>query len=278
MADIDTTTLAVDLQTLIARNVIAYTMPNLVMAGMFSNVEGDFDIGQNYDMVTLSRIAATAGTVTGPSTTTFSAPTETKARLVINKIYYGAIRDAQIVDAIRTHDFRTLYQASIRDGLKVIVDAQIATLVAGFSQTVGTLATPASDDNIRRAVQYLDDADAPMTDRRGCLSPAEKNDKLSLERWSSSDYSASADVMSNGIFKRQYGIDWAVSTNLTSDTGGHDNIVAHKDAAVFAIRREAGSEKFDFNNPQNLSREIAITVIFGFIEKRDAFGIWIKAQ
>jgi hypothetical protein len=281
MPDITTTTQAQDLQTMIARGLIVYTMPNLVFGSSFRDVEGDFAIGQNYNKETLTRIAATAGTATGPSTTAYSAPTETSVQLVINKIYYGAIRLAQIVDAITTHDWGTLYEQAIRDGLKLIIDAQLATLVAGFSQTVGALATPATDDNIRRAVQYLDDADAPMSDRVGVLSPAEKNDKLALERWSSGDYTpnpADNTVMRDGVFRRQYGVDWMVTTNLTSDTGGHDNAVFHKDAAMFAIRREAGAEEFDLNNPGNLSRELAISVIFGFVETRDAFGVWVKAQ
>lgn len=278
MADITTTTEAVDLQTMIARGLIVYTIPNMVFGNVFTNVEGDFQIGQNYDMLSLTRIAATAGTATGPTTPTYAAPTETSVRLVINKIYYGAIRLAQIVDAITTHDWGTLYGQSIRDGLKVIVDAQLATLVAGFSQIVGTINTPATDDNIRRAVQYLDDADAPMSDRAGVFSPAEKNDKLALERWSSQDYVMGSDVVREGGFKRQYGVDWFVSTNTTLDASGHDNVVCHKDAAVFAIRREAGAETFDLNNPNQLSRELALTVIFGYIERRDTFGIWVKAQ
>lgn len=281
MTDITTTTEAQDLQTMLARGLIVYTMPNMVLANMITNVEGDFQIGQNYSAITLTRIAATAGTATGPTNgPTYSAPTETNATLVINKIYYGAIRLAQIVDAITTHDWGTLYEQAIKDGLKVIVDAQLATLAAGFTQNVGTLNTPLTDDNIRRGVQYLDDADAPMTDRRAVLSPAEKNDKLSLERWSSSDFTPGNgnEVMNQGVFKRQYGVDWAVSTNLTSDSSGHDSLMCHADSAMFAIRREAGAETFDLNNPNQLSRELALTVIFGYVKRRDVFGVWLKSQ
>lgn len=278
MPDITTTTTAVDLQTQIARGLIVYTMPNLTFGSSFKNVESDFQVGQTYSMDTLTRIAAAAGTATGPSATAYSAPTETNVSLTINKIYYGAFRLAQIVDAITTHDWGTLYEKAIRDGLKVILDSQLATLVAGFSQTQGTIATPATDDNIRRAMQYLDDADAPASGRFGVISPAEKNDKLALERWSSQDYVASGDAIKEGVFKRQYGADWMVTTNLTANAGGHDNAIFHEDVAMFAVRREAGIETFDLNNPNNLSREKALTVIFGYVEKRDAFGVWLKAQ
>src|SRR5581483_2535283 len=281
MADITTTTQAADLQTLIARGLIVYTMPNLVFASSFEDVEGDFEIGQTYSKSTLTRIAAAAGTATGPTATAYSAPTETPVQLTINKIYYGAIRYAQIVDAIATHDWATLYEQSIRDGLKVVVDSQLATLVVGFSQSQGTAGSPLTDDDIRRAVQYLDDADAPMDNRFGVLSPAEKNDKLALERWSSGDYlpnPTNNEVMREGVFKRIYAADWKVTTNLTVNGSGHDNTLFHREAAMFAIRREAGAETFDLNNPNNLSRELALTVIFGFVEQRDASGVRLPGR
>ncbi|HXK34680.1 MAG TPA: phage capsid protein [Dehalococcoidia bacterium] len=272
MPDITTTTQAADMQTLIARGLIVYTMPNLAFPQVFTDVEGDFQIGQTYSKETLTRIAATAGTATGPTATAYSAPTETAVQLTINKIYYGAIRLAQIVDAITTHDWGALYQQSIRDGLKVVVDSQLATLVAGFSQQRGTAGSPLTDDDIRAAVEFLDNADAPKTNRYGVLSPSEKNAKLALERWSSGDYAAN-DVMREGVFQRIYGIDWLMSTNLVVNGSGHENVVCHKEAAIFAIRRDADAETFDLNNPNNLSRELALTVIFGFVEQRDAFGV-----
>ena len=48
MPDITTTTQAADMQTLIARGLIVYTMPNLAFPQVFTDVEGDFQIGQTY--------------------------------------------------------------------------------------------------------------------------------------------------------------------------------------------------------------------------------------
>lgn len=268
-----------DVQTTVARGLIVYTMPNLVMGNLFDNVEGEFSMGGSYSMESLSRIASAAGAE--PTSTSFSAPDEGPVTLTINQFYYGAVQVGSIIQAVATHDWATLYRKSIKDGLKVQIDAGIAALVAGFSQNVGTLAVPFTDANARRSVQYLDDADTDSIEkgnRFGVISPAEKNDKLGLERWSSADYVKDSDVMAAGRFKHLYGLDWHVSTNLTSNTGGHDNVIAHKHAIMFAVRKQAGAEPFDLNNPNTLTREIALTAIWGQVEKRDTFGVWVKAQ
>ncbi len=268
-----------DVQTTVARGLIVYTMPNLVAATKFKNYEGEFSMGGSYSIESVSRIASRVGAE--PTSTTFDAPDEGPITLTINQFYYGAIQIGSIIDAVATHDWTTLYKKSVKDGLKVQIDAGISALYAGLSQNVGTLATPLTDANIRRAVQYLDDADVPLEDRFGIISPAEKNDKLGLERWSSSDYlgdQSQNEVMSKGVFKHLYGADWAMSTNLTSDTGGHDNVFAHKDAICFAIRKQPGATTFDLNNPNTLTHEIALTAIWGQVEQRDLFGVWLKAQ
>ncbi len=264
-----------DVQTLVARGLVVYTMPNLVMGQLFMNVEGDFAAGGTYSVESLSRIAAAAGAE--PTATSFTAPDEGPVSLTLNQLYYGAVQIGSIIQAVAKHNWADLYRQSIRDGLKVQIDAGIAALVAGFSQTVGTLAQPFTDANARRAVQYIDDANAPMTDRFGVVSPAEKNDKLGLERWTSRDY-VDANPLVKGAFAKMYNMPWYVSTNLTADGGGHDCVVAHKEAIMFAIRKQPGADTFDLNNPNTLTREIALTAIWGQVERRDPFGVWVKAQ
>lgn len=267
-----------DVQTTVARGLVVYTMPNLVMGNIFTNVEGEFSMGGSYSMESVSRIAAAIGAE--PTATSFSAPDEGPVTLTINQFYYGAVQIGSIIQAVATHDWASLYRNSIRDGLKVQIDAGIAALIAALNggTTVGTIATPATDANIRRAIQYLDDADAPQDGRSGVFSPAEKNDKLGLERWTSRDYAPSSDPVAKGLIREMYGAQWYMSTNLTANTGGHDNVVAHKDAIIFAIRKQPGADTFDLNNPNTLTREIALTAVWGQAEKRDTFGVWVKAQ
>lgn len=264
-----------DVQTTVARGLIVYTMPNLVMGQVFRNVEGEFAMGGSYSMESLSRIAAAAGAE--PTATAFTAPDEGPVTLTINQFYYGAVQIGSLIQAVATHNWADLYRGSIKDGLKIQIDAGIAALVALFSQTVGTLNVPFTDANARRAMQYLDDADAPQGERSVVISPAEKNDKLGLERFSSRDYVPEGALV-KGMFSDLYNCNWHVSTNLTANGGGHDNLMAHKDAIMFAIRKQAGAETFDLNNPNTLTREIALTAIWGQVEKRDTFGVWIKAQ
>ncbi len=293
MAAITVTTEAKDLQTLVARSLIVYTMPNLVFGNIVLNLEGEFDAGDTLSITSLTRwdkAGGTAPTVAAgaePTTTSFLAPTETQTTIQIAKFYYGAFQRGMFVKARAQHDWSALYTQSVKDGLKIQIDSDLAANVASIASpnTVGTLGSPLTDDNVRRAGQYLDDNNVPAEDRAGVLSPAEKNDKLSLERWTSQDFIAGDDHrMREGFFKRQYGADWYFSTNLAVDGSGHDNVLLHKELMMFAIRREAGTDVFDLNNPNTLAREVAVLAIWGSAMRRNTagqvgiFGCWLKAQ
>lgn len=263
-----------DVQTLVARGLIVYTMPNLCM-GDFENVEGDFAQGGTYNIESLSRIASATGAE--PTTTSFTAPDEGPVSLTINQFYYGAVQIGSIINAIAKHDWKTLYKQSIRDGLKVQIDAGIASLIASFTNTVGVINTPFTDAQARRGVQYLDDGDVPQDGRFGVISPAEKNDKMGLERWTSKDY-LDGQVVTKGQFAGMYNMPWKVSTNLTSDSSGHDGVIAHKEAIFFAVRKQPGADNFDLMNPNTLTNEVALTAIWGQAIRRNAFGVWLKHQ
>jgi len=193
---------------------------------------------------------------------------------------YAAVGIEDIVKVQQQVDTQTEYQRKIGYALAKDIDTNLAALVSGFSQTQGTLGTLFTDDHVRRGVQYLDDADAPEDGRVLIMAPAEKNDKLALDRWSNALYrggTAGQQVSRGQIGSEIYGLTPFVTTNTKAQAGGQsDNTVMHKEAVALVVQREP---KFHmFYDIDLFAWKLASEVIFGSAEMRDAFGVWVKGQ
>ena len=71
------------------------------------------------------------------------------------------------------------------------IDDDAAGLIDNFSQTVGTLAVGFTESDIKRGVQYLNDAFVPEDSRVFVFSPAEQMNLFGIERFVNAQYSAS---------------------------------------------------------------------------------------
>ncbi len=71
------------------------------------------------------------------------------------------------------------------------IDDDAAALVDNFSQTVGTAAVGLTESDIKRGVQYLNDAFAPEDSRVFVFSPAEQMNLFGIERFVNAQYSSS---------------------------------------------------------------------------------------
>jgi hypothetical protein len=208
---------------------------------------------------------------------TYDATTETAVTLTINQHIYSAFeleefeKSLSIVDQARWATRGAAYVVDLG------VDDALAALVDDFSQTTGTLAVDHTDDDVRRAVQYLDDANAPAEGRHFGMSPAAKNTSLGIDRYASSDFNRGG--MANlvrGSFGEIYNLNVFTSTNIEgSNAAGHDNVICQSDAMALGMRMAPKTHRFD--DIQNLSEQVAISCIFGVIETRDDHGVWFKA-
>jgi len=156
------------------------------------------------------------------------------------------------------------------------VDDTLAGLVDNFSQIVGTLAVDLTDDDNTRAVQYLGDANAPNDGRFYGISPATKRSMLGINRYASSDFNrgGGANII-RGEFGDVYGLRIFESTNIEgSNAAGHDNGIWQRDAIALGMRMRPRTRRFD--DIQNLSEQVAISVIYGVVETRDDHGVWAR--
>lgn len=207
---------------------------------------------------------------------TYDVNTETAVTLTVNQHQYQAFELEEFAENIINIDAQMLYTRRAAYAVNLAIDASLAALVDNFSQVVGTLAVDLTDDDIRRAVQYLDDANAPGNDRFFGMSPATKNSMLSIDRYASSDFNRGglANIVS-GEFGNIYGLrTWESTAVEGTNAAGHDNTIHQRDAIALAMRMSPRTRVFDDIN--NLSTQVAISAIWGVIETRDDHGVWAR--
>jgi hypothetical protein len=260
-----------------SKRVLEATESNLVLAKLFNRqFESDARVGKAVKVASLGNLAARAKAEN--TAITYETITETVLTLTLNIWDYAAIGVEDIVEVQANVNVRQMYERKMGYALAQDVDTKLAASAAGFSQVVGTLGTPFTDDNLRRAVQYLDDADVPEEGRFVVMSPAEKNDKLALDRWSNQLYrggTGGEQVTRGRIGSEIYGLDPYVTTNLVKPSAGQaNNLVAHRDAYALVMQRQPRMHLFydiDF-----FTWKVASEQIFGHGELRDVFGVLLR--
>jgi hypothetical protein len=257
-----------------SRQVLRATESNLVFAKCVNRgYEDDASVGKAVKVASIGNLAARAKTEN--TAIVYETVAETATTITLNIWSYASVGIEDIVKVQSIVDVQNEYQRKIGYALARDIDTKLATDVAGFSQTVGTLGTPLGDADVIRANQYLDDADAPETDRFLIMSPAEKANKLTLDRWSNALYIGNPKPAVSGSIGDMYGLNVMITTNLVKPAAGQaNNTVFQRDAVALIVQRSPKMHLFydiDF-----FTWKLASEVIYGHQEMRDVFGVWAK--
>jgi hypothetical protein len=210
---------------------------------------------------------------------------EAPIMLVLNIWDYAAFGIEDIVNVQSHINLRSAYEDKVAYALAKDVDSKLALGVGGYNNVFGVFGTPFTDDDLRDCVQKLDDNNVSAEGRVLIMTPAEKNDKLGLEKWVSVLYRG--DSMPNGggaqvnngqIGRDIYGVTPYVSTNVSTGSppvaGNGWNVVFHKDAYALVMQRQPKMHLFydiDF-----FTWKVASEQILGHGELRDDHGVWLK--
>lgn len=257
-----------------SKQVLRATESNLVFAKTVNRqFESDASVGKAVKVASIGNLSARAKTEN--TAITYESVAETVTTITLNIWSYAAVGIEDIVKVQSAVDVQNEYQRKLGYALAKDIDSNLATAVAGFSQTVGTLGTAATDADIIRAMQYLDDADAPADDRFLVITPAEKANKVALDRWSNALYVGDRKPVISGMLGEMYGFNIAVTTNLVKPAGGQGNNVAmHRDA--LALVQQRGPKMHLFYDVDFFTWKLASEVIYGHQEMRDKYGVWVK--
>ena len=162
------------------------------------------------------------------------------------------------------------------------IDDDAAALIDNFSQTVGSLTVGMTESDVKRGVQYLNDAFAPEDGRVFVFSPAEQMNLFGIERFVNAQYSASignvnVDSKYKGYVTNILGLDWYMSLNTEgTNAAGHDNGMWQKEACATLVVEE--SRPVSHYEISTDTTRYAVHAIYGFIEVRDDHGVWMKGM
>ena len=161
------------------------------------------------------------------------------------------------------------------------VDDDGAGLIDDFNQTVGTKPINLTDSNILRAVQYLNDADAPEDRRFALVSASQQIGMMETEKYINRLYGTTLNKPEDGKFKgffgSLYGIDWYMSTNTEgSNAAGHDNGMWFQEAlARVMVDDQRVATDYEITTD---SHRHAVHSIYGWQEIRDTSGVYMLGK
>ena len=211
---------------------------------------------------------------------TYETVTETNTDITISTHKYAAIAVESITKVQNNRDQLQLYAGKLGYALGLDVDDTLAGLVDDFSNTVGTLATENTLAEFLRAIQYLDDANAPAENRYFVIAPAGQTGLMKLDSYTHNDYSMLHGEGRNTALEFAYvssflNVPVYKSTNVEGDnSAGHDNTIFQKDAIALVMQMNPTMHSmFDIDY---FADKVAIEQLYGTKEMRDDHGVWIK--
>jgi hypothetical protein len=267
-----------------SKQVLYKQEANLVLAKLVNRTfESDAKVGRNVIIATISDLSTRPKAEN--TAIQYETVAETPVTIPLNIWDYAAIGIEDIVNVQSQINVRSEYEKKIAYAMSKDVDSKLAQYaVPGFSKSFGTLGTAFTDADVRNAVQTLDDANVPEEGRFLVITPAEKNDKLGLEKWTSVLYRGDQTANGGGtqfnkgrIGSEIYNLQPYQTTNLYKpSTNQAWNWVGHKDAYALVMQRDPKMHLFydiDF-----FTWKVASEMILGHAELRDDFGVGLKGR
>ncbi len=269
---IDVTTADVYLEEIWSKKVTVAREQNLVFA---KNVDRKFEPelkkGQVLRIGNVSNLAARSKSTN--TAITYETVTETEATLTVSSFYYSAIALEDVIKPQISVDLLNKYLPKMGYALALQQDDDIAALIddGTITQTVGTLATELTYDNLIRADQYLNDASVPNDGRFIVMSPALKGGFLKLDQFINKDY---ADIR-NGIVGSWMNYPIFVTPNVDgTNAAGHDNAMLHTDC-IAAVEQQQPTVKTFWDIDYFCVKMASLTAYTQGIIRAD-HGVWAK--
>ena len=278
-AFIDTTTAAPYIDEKWSQHSLVARESALIWAELVDRrYESDLNSGDTIHVNSVSNLAASNKIAN--TAVTYENYTEDQTDISIDQHGYHAIACETIVDYQSYMAQLELYAPKQGYALGLQVDDSVAGLPDDLDNSVGTLAVELTDDNLLRARQYLNDANAPMENRAIGISPAQEAGFLKLDRFVNSDYSMIHGDSASDARDRAFVGTWMrmpiyVSTNIEgANATGHDNCMWQEQA--FALVMQTMPKTYRQFDIDYLTTKVVVEQLYGFREMRDDHAVWMK--
>lgn len=269
------TTLASVIPGLFAERMNNFYRDNLKCAAFFTDLSSDIASGAKTLLIP-NITEMTAHTKSNATVVTLNNPTDNQVTLTVDTWYECsfAIEDKEAEQVKKSYNYMSKLADNAAYTVAAAYEDAIIALFTGFSHTVGASTAALADSNIRRAIQYLDEAKVPQENRAFFLSPKQVwSDVQSIDKFSLLVNTNGADPVLKGHIGYLYGIPVIMSDRIGTTNGSAQSCLAHKDAIVHASTIMRVQSNYI---PQYLSTVTTADVVFGVIKNRDDAGVWIK--
>lgn len=260
-----------------SKEAIVARESNLILANLVRRYDAELaSFGDTLHVPSVTNL--TAGNIS-TSTGLLDAvnATETNVDIVIDKWKGVVVNVLDIVKVQSKQDLLSHYTKKMAYALGQIVEQDLAILAASLSQTVGTFNTDWTDANLRRAVQYLDDARAPFEDRHGVFKPAGRNIFLSMDKFVRSDavgWTKEGSPILKGNIGQAYGFMVHITPETYKTVNNTSNMLFHRDCLGLALQQMPKTVQF---GKQGFSDRVGMSEIYGVKEMRDDHGVEIRS-
>lgn len=240
--------------------------------------EAELSMGDVIHVPSVGDLASRTKTIN--TAITYETITETNTDITVTTHEYAAIAVEDIAKLQTNREQLKMYAGKMGYALALSFDDVLAGLPDGVTNTVGTLAVELSEENLLRAIQYMDDANAPMDERYFVMSPAQGISMLKYDKFVNKDYeSVHGSVQTTDMGKNYVtsflNIPIFRSTNVEgTNAAGHDNALFHRHA--FAAVMQMSPTPHHMYDIDVLADKVALVHVFGTAEMRDDHAVWLK--
>lgn len=248
----------------------------LVMVDKIMNVR---PMGLKYgDTVHIARLSnETALDKTAESAITYSAATETKISVLINKQKYVGKLVEDIVEVQSKYDLFSNYRDKIAYALADAVDTDILALTSAIAQSVGShAATSILKSHLLTANRMLDAALVPSEGRYLVVDAFGREDLLNIDDFIRYDAGGKApSALKTGEIGEIYGIKVLFSQNVAAPTATSAyGIMFHGDAFAIALQKDV-TMKTEYS-VDYLATKVAGYEIYGVTWARTDHAVLVK--
>ena len=261
---------------------------NLVLADKLKRY--DSDVKSKGDVLHIPELSdLTAHVKVHNTAVTLNAPTDGEKTITIDQHYETSFMIEDIAKVQSAYNLMSEYTNKAGYSIAKTVDTAISTLAAGagVTQTVGNGSTDITDANIIRAIQYLDEADAPESDRYFVINPAAKADLMAIDKfvlrtgpgWSPDNSPILNGAKDNGFWGDIYGAKVFVSNNLVTTASTPSvvhNILFQKEWAGLAMQQSPRTQSQ--YKQEYLATLVTVDVLYGMGILRPTFAVDFNAK
>ena len=244
----------------------------------------DNEVAGKNDILNIQTIANLTPTAkSGNTQVALQAPSESNIALNINRYFESSFLVEKVLARQSQLDLQKEYTSKAAESIEKQKDSDLTGLYSGLSQQVGGLGSAVTEANFIRAIQYLDDANAPQEDRHFVIKPVAKADMLKLNKFTGitvgSDGTSpgtvrTMNIVETGKFGELYGVEVHVTTQVAADATTatiYHNLLFHREAFMLAEQIATTSDTNYI--PEYMGWLTTAYGLWGRGEYRDTFGV-----